>query len=237
MPVPLTGSTALVPMSRLWRPMARTDRNRERRAPGTPAPTCSPTICRGVRSDKYRSSLGLLARRWPPRSAGCRPRPKQPGASEGRDNQLHRARVLVVRIQSPPAGSQARTCLPRPGMSAFRDANSTRQLRRPFLSTSALARLLPSALRFTHHFSLDWRRRHACARQPGGVRQVSGSFKGQRPRLRCEFRQCDLALLNLRQPKLCREFICNRKRDLERRALIRFALVQIASITDFDVRF
>jgi hypothetical protein len=59
MPVPLTGSTALVPMSRLWRPMARTDRNRERRAPGTPAPTCSPTICRGVRSDKYRSSLGF----------------------------------------------------------------------------------------------------------------------------------------------------------------------------------
>ena len=59
MPVPLTGSAALVPMSRLWRPMARTDRNRERRAPGTPAPTCSPTICRGVRSDKYRSSLGF----------------------------------------------------------------------------------------------------------------------------------------------------------------------------------
>jgi hypothetical protein len=70
-------------LSRLWRPMARTDRNRERRAPGTPAPTCSPTICRGVRSDKYRSSLGLLARRWPLRSAGCRPRPKHRARQKG----------------------------------------------------------------------------------------------------------------------------------------------------------
>ena len=35
------------------------------------------------------------------------------GRVKRRDNQLHRARVLEVRIQSPPAESQVRTCLSR----------------------------------------------------------------------------------------------------------------------------
>src|SRR6516162_7079448 len=36
-------------------------------------------------------------------------RPKQTGASKGATTQLHRARVLEVRIQSPPAKSLLRT--------------------------------------------------------------------------------------------------------------------------------
>src|SRR6516225_5522378 len=39
--------------------------------------------------------------RWPGRSAGCRPVPNN--RVKRHDNQLHRARVLEVRIQSPPA--------------------------------------------------------------------------------------------------------------------------------------
>jgi len=137
MPVPLTGSTALVPMSRLWRPMARTDRNRERRAPGTPAPTCSPTICRGVRSDKYRSSLGLLARRWPPRSAGCRPRPKQPGARETGADLLRKRHRLVEPTGHVGVPLEARRASPVAGIF---DAQRRRRLARIFWRYIAMVR-------------------------------------------------------------------------------------------------
>jgi hypothetical protein len=48
---------------------------------------------------------------WPGRSAGCRPVPSN-RARQKRDNQMHRARVLEVRIHLPPAVSP-RTTGPR----------------------------------------------------------------------------------------------------------------------------
>jgi hypothetical protein len=41
----------------------------------------------------------------------CRIEQAEQTIRKGSDNQIDRARVLEVRIQSPPAGSQVRTCL------------------------------------------------------------------------------------------------------------------------------
>jgi hypothetical protein len=116
MPVPLTGSTALVPMSRLWRPMARTDRNRERRAPGTPAPTCSPTICRGVAPTNTDHPLGFslgggrLARPAADPVPSNRVRARRARTSSGSDTDSSSRPVTSARHsrQSPPSDIPAR---------------------------------------------------------------------------------------------------------------------------------
>jgi hypothetical protein len=92
MPVPLTGSTALVPMSRLWRPMARTDRTRNaelRARPHQPAHRPSAAGCAPTNTDHpwasrsaVAASLGRLP--TPSQATGRVKRARQPASPRSR---------------------------------------------------------------------------------------------------------------------------------------------------------
>ena len=187
MPVLLTGSTALVPMSRLWRPMARTDRNRERRAPGTPAPTCAPTICRGVaptNTDHPWASRSAVAA-----SLGRLPTPSQATGRVKRTRQPASPRSRTSSSNPVPSSGESRANLTHHWSSGIRRSQN---LRKQFRDRPVRTlRHLPHAIPRRREQPDGQRRRQACPHQERDPSRRSrsksrqGGDLGQRDQLAC----------------------------------------------------